>query len=166
MRRVAVVGSSGAGKTTFARTLGHRQGIPVLSLDEHYWQPGWQRPDRQRWREHQTALLDGHASWIADGNYWSSLDIRLARADTVIVLDMPRWRCLAQALWRNVRHRGQPLQARGCPERISAGFLGYIWSFPTQHRPRLHACLNDAAHLRVIQLRNRRHLRTFLTDQR
>lgn len=165
MRRVAVVGSSGAGKTTFACELGHQLAIPVLSLDEHYWRPGWQRPDRYQWRERQTTLLTSYASWIADGNYWSSLDIRLARADTVIVLDLPRWRCLGQALWRNLRHRGQQIQARGCPEHVSAGFLGYIWSFSNQHRPRLHACLDEAAHLRVIRLANRRQRRTFLADQ-
>lgn len=166
MRRVAVVGSNGAGKTTVAHALGQQLGIPVVSLDEHYWLSGWQRPDRQQWREHQARPLDGQDSWIADGNYWSSLDVRLDRADTVILLDLGRWRCLTQALWRNLRHRGRPLQAPGCPERLSVGFLGYIWSFPHEHRPRLQAALAEADHLRVIRLTRSRQVRMFLAASR
>ncbi|WP_139235278.1 P-loop NTPase family protein [Actinopolyspora lacussalsi] len=47
MRRIAVVGSGGARKTTFARELGRRTGIAVVNLDEFYWRPGWRRPDRE-----------------------------------------------------------------------------------------------------------------------
>ncbi len=62
MRRIVVVGSSGAGKTTFSRALGRRLDIPVICLDQHYWRPGWQRPPRQQWRQDQAALLDEHPS--------------------------------------------------------------------------------------------------------
>lgn len=163
-QRIAVVGSSGAGKSTFARELGRRLEIPVISLDRHYWRPGWRRPPRQQWRHEQAVLLDAHPRWIADGNYWSTLDVRLHRADTVIVLDLPRRICLAQALRRVLRHWGQSIQAPGCPERWSWRFLAYIWSFPHRHRPRLLATLDEhAEHTRVVMLRTRRDVRKYLT---
>ncbi|MFC7344504.1 DNA topology modulation protein FlaR [Saccharopolyspora griseoalba] len=163
-RRIAVVGSSGAGKSTLARKLGQQLELPVLSLDRYYWQPGWQRPPRQQWRCDQAAMLDAHPSWIADGNYWSTLDLRLHRADTVIVVDLPRRVCLARALRRLLQHRGRAIQAPGCPERWSWGFFSYIWSFPTRHRPRLLAALNEHAdHTRIIMLRTRADVRQFLS---
>lgn len=165
MRRVVVVGSSGAGKSTLSRAMGSRTGMPVISLDEHYWRPGWQRPTQQQWRRDQITLLDQHASWIADGNYGSTLDVRLKRADTVVFLDMPRWQCVIQALWRLLKHRGQAIQAAGCPERWSWSFLGYIWSYPTHHRPRLLAAFADhAADTRILVLRSRRDVRAFLAN--
>ncbi|MFC7342001.1 DNA topology modulation protein FlaR [Saccharopolyspora griseoalba] len=167
MPRVVVVGSSRAGKSTFSRSPGERLGVPVISLDEHYWRPGWQRPPQQRWRREQAELLDEHPSWIADGNCWSTLDVRLERADAVVFLDVPRLRCLPQALWRGLRHRGRALQAPGCPERWSWSFFGHIWSYPAQHRPRLLAAIADhASHARVVVLRHRYEMREFLDAAR
>lgn len=121
MRRIAVVGSGGAGKTTFAHELGRRTGIPVVSLDEFYWRPGWCRPDRRFWRKRQEQLLSRDA-WIVDGNYWSTLDIRLSRADTVIILDQPRWVCLMRVLRRNCWYYGKALQAApGLPRTTLLG---------------------------------------------
>ena len=89
MRRVAIIGSSGAGKSTLARRLGERTGLPVVHLDEHFWRPGWVETSRGEWRAVQTALCAQDA-WIMDGNYSGTLDVRLARADTVVFLDLPR----------------------------------------------------------------------------
>lgn len=163
MKRVAVVGSSGAGKSTFARELGARLGLPVLALDEHYWRPGWQRPDRERWRREQVALLTSQPRWIADGNYGSTLDARLPLVDTVVLLDLNRWVCLRRVLHRNLRNRGRSVQARGCPEHLSWSLLRYVWSFPKQHRPRLlRAIVEHAPHAHVVVLRTRREVRTYL----
>ncbi|MDP9640928.1 adenylate kinase family enzyme [Actinopolyspora lacussalsi] len=161
MCRIAVVGSSGAGKTTFARELGRRTGIAVVNLDEFYWRPGWRRPDRQCWRRRQEEVLAGE-SWIADGNYWSTLDIRLSRADTVIVLDRPRWVCLLRVLRRNCWHHGKSVQAAGCPERVSWDFLHYLWSFPRQHRPLLFTEIDRHIPDHVILLRSNRDEQRFL----
>ncbi|WP_217637696.1 hypothetical protein [Actinopolyspora saharensis] len=161
MHRIAVVGSGGAGKTTFARELGRRTGLPVISLDTYYWHPGWRRPDRQRWRQQQERVLAGDR-WIADGNYWSTLDIRLSRADTVIFLDRPRWVCLLRVLGRHWRHHGHAVQAAGCPERFSWSFLRYLWSFPREHRPRLLAEIERHSPTRVVRLRSDRHVAGFL----
>lgn len=162
MRRIAVVGPGGAGKSTFARELGRRLGIPVVHLDEHYWKPGWIPTPVPAWSAMQTELLEPDR-WIADGNYGATFDIRFGLADTVIVLEPPRLACLAGALRRSLALRGQAIQAPGCPERVSLGFLRWIWRYPSDSRPRLDGALErHRARLRIVELRSRREAAAFL----
>ena len=97
--RVLVDGMMGSGKSTFARALAARTGLPVIHLDVHYWKPGWVRPSDDEWRERQRALLAGEA-WIIDGNYNETLALRLERAETVVFLDTPWWLCASRAFVR------------------------------------------------------------------
>ena len=162
MQRVAVVGPGGAGKSTFARELGRRLDLPVVHLDEHFWKPGWTPTPRAQWRARQAELFaDGR--WIADGNYGSTFDVRFERADTVIVLAPPKRVCVAGALRRSVGSHGRAIQAPGCRERIDLEFLGWIWRYRADSRPRLDAALDRHREcLRVVELRSRRQARAFL----
>jgi len=101
-RRVVVTGLAGAGKSTFSLALAAQTGLPVIHLDLHFWKPGWVAPSDAEWRQKQDVVLAGDA-WIADGNYHETLDLRLARADTVVFLDLPGWLCAARALRRGFR---------------------------------------------------------------
>lgn len=101
-RRVVVTGLAGSGKSTFALTLGARTCLPVINLDLQLWNAGWTAPSELEWRERQARVLAGDA-WIAEGNYHESLDLRLERGDTVVVLDTPWWRCSGRALLRGFR---------------------------------------------------------------
>ena len=105
-RRVIVTGLAGSGKSTFSLALAAKTGLPVIHLDLHFWKPGWVAPSEAEWREKQCVVLAGDA-WIADGNYHETLDLRLERADTVVVLDMPWWRCSGRALRRGFRMPGE-----------------------------------------------------------
>lgn len=164
MERVAIVGPGGAGKSTFARALGARTGLPVIHLDEHFWHPGWQPTPQDEWRAVQADLLRG-PSWIADGNYGGTLDVRFRRADTVIVFALPRLRCIAGALRRWATNRGRAVQSDGCPERFTLEFLRWIWRYPDHSRAKVDRALAEHAHgVRVVELRNRRAARRFLLD--
>ena len=105
-RRIIVTGLAGSGKSTMSLALGVRTGLPVIHLDLHFWKPGWTAPSVTEWRETQRRVLAGDA-WIADGNYDETLDLRLERADTVVVLDMPWWLCARRALVRGFRMPGE-----------------------------------------------------------
>ena len=164
MQRIAVVGPSGAGKTTFSRRLGERLGLPVVHLDRHHWKPGWTEPTREEWVALQAELLTGDA-WIVDGNFGGTFDLRFARADTVIVLTLPPLRCVAGVLRRWATHFGRDVQATGCPEHVDLGFLRWIWRYPKDSRPRLDAAIErHRAHLRVVELRSRREAAAFLDE--
>ncbi|MCP5035143.1 MAG: hypothetical protein GY939_25340 [Actinomycetia bacterium] len=112
-RRV-VTGLAGSGKSTFSRSLGAKTGLPVIHLDQYFWKPGWVAPTPVEWREKQLRMLSGDA-WIADGNYHETLDLRLERADTIVVLDMPWPVCVGRALLRSVRKSGAEMP-EGCSD--------------------------------------------------
>ncbi|MEQ7127661.1 hypothetical protein ABN034_24510 [Actinopolymorpha sp. B11F2] len=101
-RRIVVTGMAGSGKSTFSRALAVKSGLPLIHLDLQFWKPGWTEPSEAEWREKQRRVLAGDA-WIADGNYTETLDLRLERADTVVVLATPWWRCAGRALLRGLR---------------------------------------------------------------
>lgn len=101
-RRIIVTGLAGSGKSTLSRALGERTGQPVIHLDLHFWKPRWVEPSETEWRARQRDVLSGD-SWIADGNYADTLDLRLERADCVVLLDLPWWRCSCRALLRGFR---------------------------------------------------------------
>jgi adenylate kinase family enzyme len=101
-RRVLVIGIAGSGKSTFSRKLSARTGLPVIHLDVHYWKPGWVKPSEEEWRQTQRRVLAGD-EWIADGNDLETLDLRLERADSVVLLDTPWWTCASRAFIRGLR---------------------------------------------------------------
>jgi adenylate kinase family enzyme len=164
VRKVAVIGSGGAGKSTFARRLGEQTGLPVVHLDQLYWHPGWVETPGEAWRELQRNLVEGEA-WILDGNYGATLDIRLSAAETVVFFDFPRALCVRRAAWRSIRHRGQSIQASDCPERLNGEFLRWVWSYPTNSRPRAVEAMNrHARQAEIFVLRRPRDADQLLHD--
>jgi len=164
MKRIAIVGSGGAGKSTFSRELSRLTGLPLVHLDQHFWQPGWIETPLAKWRALQAELLAGD-EWIADGNYNSTFDIRFGRADTVIVISLSRYRCLFRAFKRTWGNRGKCIQAVGCPERFEASFYKWIWNFPNEGQRSLDPALQEhRENLDVIVLRSPRQVREFLNS--
>ena len=139
-QRVLVIGISGAGKSTFSRKLAERRGLPLVHLDQEFWQPGWKVTPREPWRA-KVAELAARERWVMDGNYGGSLHIRLPRADTLIWFDYPRRVCIPRVLWRVLSTYGRVRAdlAPGCPERFDWEFLRYVWDFGKKERPQLIA---------------------------
>jgi adenylate kinase family enzyme len=168
MRRVLVIGCAGAGKTSFARKLAAKIGLPLIHLDFHFWRPGWELPDGSDWRR-QVAALAAAPEWIMDGNYSNSYDLRMPRADTLIWLDYPRGLCMRRVLWRTLTGYGRvrPDLPEQCPERLDFPFLRYVWEFSVRHRPRIVDALEKfGGHLRVIRLADDRDGDRFLATVR
>lgn len=136
MQRVMVIGSPGAGKSTLARALGARTGLPLIHLDAHYHLPGWIEPPEADWQAKLRELVAGDR-WIIDGNYGGSMAMRMARADTVVWLDYPTTLCLRRVLtrWREYHGRARPDVPEGCPERFDPAFLFYVARFRAVKRP-------------------------------
>ena len=137
MQRVLVIGSPAAGKSTLSHALAERSGLPLYHLDKMFWLAGWIERDRNEGRAELERVL-AQDRWIIDGNYGSTLTMRVARADTVVWLDYPTAVCLGRALRRWWIYRGQsrPDMTEGCPERLDGEFLLYILNFRRAWRER------------------------------
>jgi adenylate kinase family enzyme len=167
MRRVVILGSSGAGKSTFARALGARLGVPVVHLDALFWQPGWVEPEPAAFRAAVAAAIAGDA-WVTDGNFAGrSFDLRLPRADTVIFLHQPRWLCVFRILWRwlTAFGRRRPDLAEDCEENFNWDFFLWVWQFEAKHQPRIIAAA-EAYPTPVTHLRGGAAMARFLAQAR
>lgn len=163
MRRVLVIGSGGAGKSTFAARLAEHTGLPLIHLDRLYWRPGWTEPPGDEWAETVEQLVQ-RERWIMDGNYGGTLERRLAACDTVVFLDLPRTVCLTRVLRRRIRFRGRarPDMTPGCPERLSWEFIRWIWTYPARRRPKILKRLYELrAGQRAVILRSQRAVEEF-----
>ena len=168
MQRVLVIGSGGAGKSTFATRFGEATGLPVVHLDACYWRPGWDPTPKEEWTRTVDEIAAREA-WIMDGNYSGTLDRRLAACDTVIFLDLPRAVCIRRVLWRSLRYwgRSRPDMAPGCPERMTLEFVQWVWKYRRKHRPGILLRLEAiAAEKRVIILESTHAVDQFLRAAR
>src|SRR5437870_13094901 len=131
MKRILVIGSGGAGKSYLARCLGENLGIDVIHLDRLYWQPNWTEPSKEDWRATVEKIL-GAEEWIIDGNFGGTMEMRIAAADTVIFLDLPRIVCIWRLLkrWMTYRKSSRPDMAMGCDEKIDLDLLKWVWRYP------------------------------------
>jgi adenylate kinase family enzyme len=98
MRRIAVVGTTGSGKTSLARLIARRLSIPHIELDALHWEPNWTEAGTAVLRARVGAVTAG-AAWVADGNYAKIRDLIWPRADTLVWLDYS----LPVILWRLTR---------------------------------------------------------------
>jgi adenylate kinase family enzyme len=168
-RRIVVTGLAGAGKSTFSRALAARTGLPLIHLDAHFWRPGWLEPPEHEWREQQRELLAGDA-WIADGNYAGTLDMRLARADTIVFLNTPWWICAARAFARGLRRRPAEFEfPEGCNEtagmrlRAEWRLIGAIWhNRRSECEQELAIVSQHGRHATLHTLRSKRAVYEFL----
>jgi adenylate kinase family enzyme len=172
-RQIVIYGATGAGKTTLARRLGELLGLGVIELDAIRHDGAF---DATPWDEMRRRMEEAIAShpggWVCEGNYSRVRDVALARADTLITLDLP-WRI---SFWRLLKRTvgrawtGEPLYApHGPRETWRQSFLTrqsiLLWSI-TNHQARkrktAQAIADALPDARVYRLRTPRHVEALL----
>jgi adenylate kinase family enzyme len=168
--RVVVVGCSGSGKSTFARTLAAALDAPWVELDALYWAPQWQpRP------ESEFLLLTDEATsgpaWVVDGNYRRVRSIVWPRATAIVWLNFGFPRVFGRVLARTVRRAWtDEVLFSGNRESLRKSFLSrdsILWWTITQfrrYRREYAALMRDggAAHAAWHELRTPREAEALL----
>lgn len=161
MKRVAVVGTTGAGKSTLAERLAARLDGAYVDLDALNWGPNWTAASVPLLRERIEAALAGER-WAVAGNYSAVRDIIWSRADTLVWLDYP----LPLVLWRLLRRTIRRAATReelwnGNRETFRAQFASrdslFLWALQSHYRRQreypAELARPDNAHLRLLRFR-------------
>ena len=153
VNKIMIVGCCGAGKSTLSFKLAEHYDLPLYHLDQLYWKANWVLSERDEYIVKHQELIE-KPKWIIDGNYKSTMQERLEKADMVICLDLPRWLSIWGVLKRWVQHRGKTRldMTEGCHERLDWEFLKYVWRFQRDQRPQL------LDNLSKFQLQDRLHI--------
>jgi adenylate kinase family enzyme len=165
MKKVLIIGSGGAGKSTFARRLGEVTGIEVVHLDRLYWNPNWVETPKDEWKRILNKILE-RDSWIMDGNYSGTMEMRLKECDTTIFLDLPRALCLWRILKRVILYRKgtRPDMAEGCREKLAWDFLKWIWTYPAETKPKVEGLLKRFQDTKtIVCLKSNEEIENFLS---
>ena len=162
--RIAIIGNCGSGKTALSKQLNTFFELPVYHLDDLFWETDWTPTESTVWK-HKMDTLVSKDKWIIDGTFEDTLSLRLARADLVIFLDIPLWRCLWRVIVRDIkRYSGQrktlPLKIRNQPHPPKGGegrirFWLYVTFFPFRRRKKIINQLKNIMCEKVILCGNR-----------
>ncbi|MBE6630217.1 MAG: adenylate kinase [Ruminococcaceae bacterium] len=159
MKKVIVIGCPGGGKSTFSRALHDKTGLPLHHLDLMYWNADKTTVEKSVFLERLAAVLEKDA-WILDGNYASTMEMRMAACDTVIFLDYPLDVCLDGVR----RRRGKPRADMPWVEQESdAEFIAFIQSYRAQQRPQVLALLEKYGEKNVLVFTSRAQADNFLS---
>ena len=134
MNRIIVIGSPGAGKSTFARKLKEKTGLPLYYLDMIFHRPDRTTVTREEFDQKLQAILQTD-SWIIDGNYQRTLPLRFEACTDVFLLDLPLDQCLEGAASRigTIRDDMPWIEQEFDPE-----FRQYIIDFPKDQLPQIY----------------------------
>lgn len=133
--RYLVVGTSGAGKSTFAGTLAIAKQCPYIELDSHYWGADWQAVPTEQFKQSVVEATQGPC-WVADGNYSAVRDVLWPRATHIVWLNYGRFTVFSRLLLRTLsRGIARTRLSHGNRESLRMAFFSrdsiLFWSLTT-----------------------------------
>ena len=164
MRKVLVIGCPGSGKSTFSTALHQITDLPLVHLDMLYWNADKTIVEKPVFRERLTHAL-AQDTWIIDGNYASTMELRMQHCDTVIFLDYPTELCLEGILSRCGKLRPD-MPWTEPQQEPDAEFVETVKTYTQRHRPVVLALLDKYADKTIHIFRSRQEADAFLSDLR
>ena len=162
MKKIIVIGCPGSGKSTVSRALHNKAGIPLYHLDMMYWNADKTTVEKSVFLERLSVALEKD-EWIIDGNYGSTMELRMAACDTVIFLDYPLDVCLDGIKER----RGKPRSDLPWIEtEDDEEFIEFIKSYNEQQKPRVLELFKKYSDKDIIIFKSREQADAFLNGEK
>ena len=158
MKKIIVIGCPGSGKSTFSKQLHDKTGIPLYHLDRMFWNADKTTVEKDTFLERLSDAL-AQKAWILDGNYASTMELRIQQCDTVIFLDYPLDVCLTGIQERQGKARSDIPWIEAAPDEE---FLCFIKNYNTQNRPMVMALLEKYAYKEIFIFKSRSEASAFL----
>ena len=159
MKRIIVIGCPGSGKSTLSRELHNKTALPLYHLDMMYWNEDKTTVEKPDFLKRLSTVLEKD-EWIIDGNYASTMEMRMEKCDTVIFLDFPLDTCLKGIAER----RGKPRSDMPWTESEESDreFIEFVKNYNLQMRPQVIELVNKYSYKNILIFNNRNDVNSFL----
>ena len=160
MKKIIVIGCPGSGKSTFSKALQKITGIPLFHLDMMFWNTDKTTVEKTVFLDRLSKVLE-KSEWIIDGNYGSTMELRIKECDTVVFLDYPLDVCLSGVRERRGKARSDMPWVEYDED---AEFIEFIKNYNLENRPQVMELLKKYSYKNIFIFTNRNEAKEFLSQ--
>ena len=161
MKKIIVIGCPGSGKSTFSKSLHKITKIPLYHLDMLFWNEDKTTVEKSVFLDRLSKIIE-NSEWIIDGNYGSTMELRMQKCDTVIFLDYPLDVCLDGIKERKGKPRSDMPWIES--DEDDADFIEFIKNYNSQSRPQVMELLEKYSYKNIYVFKNRSEADVFLNQ--
>lgn len=160
MNKIIIIGCPGSGKSTFSKALHDKTRIPLFHLDMMFWNADRTTVEKSVFRKRLSNVLQLN-QWIIDGNYQSTMELRLQECDTIFFLDYSLDTCLDGVRARRGKARADMPWIE--PEQEEdAEFIEFIKNYRLENRPIVLELLKKYEYKKIYIFKARSEAEEFL----
>ena len=160
MKKIIVIGCPGSGKSVFSKKLNKATGIPLYHLDLLYWNKDKTTVLREVFLDRLNDILNKE-SWIIDGNYANSMELRFEKCDTVFFLDYPSEICIKGIEERMGKSRSD---MPWIETEKDEEFISYVENFVNEGRNKITKLINKYPEKNIIIFKAREEAEKYLEN--
>ena len=162
MKKIIVIGSPGAGKSCFSRELSFLTNIELFHMDNLYWHEDKTHISHEELVSKLNEIMTNDM-WIIDGNYISTLGLRIKEADTIFYLDYPTEICIEGIKSRVGKKRDD---IPWVEDELDNDFFKFVEAFRAETKPQIESLLEKYNYKRLYRFSYRDDMNKYLYSRR